>query len=137
MGVASDTYGSFQWGYDNTYGNTTTASTVAGISSFSSTIFGYDPARTIHFRSVATNGVTSVYGSEQTFIPSGAIVVAYNFQNSSLLTIFIVLGLMLMIGIMIKTDSPLSSILFLIIFAYLLVAFVVGINANINSLWGG
>ena len=137
MGVASSTYASFEWGYDLTYGHTTANTTMLGIGAFSNNIVGYDPSKTIHFRALATNGATTVTGADQTFVPSGTIVVANNFQSAILPIVFAILGLIFLMALFAKSENLAVTLVAAAVLIYMYIAFLTGIQANLNALWGG
>lgn len=56
----------FEWGYNTSYGNTSTSQTLTGTGDFSATIGGYDSKKTIHFRAVSDTDGT-LYGADQIF----------------------------------------------------------------------
>ncbi len=58
----------FEWGYNTSYGNTTTTQTLNAIGDFSSTIAGFSNTQAVYYRAVATADGTN-YGASQQFGP--------------------------------------------------------------------
>ncbi len=68
LGVATDCYGYFEWGYTTSYGNETTPQTLNATGDFDDSISGFLRNTTIHYRAVIKVGATTVNGSDQTFL---------------------------------------------------------------------
>ncbi len=137
MGVATDTYGSFEWGYDTSYGNSSTQTTVSGIGDYTRTITNYDPSKTIYYRAIATNTPTEVYGAGQSFVPSGSIPNAFRLANI-LPIIFLAIIIMMLVGALIVAEGLTIPILVTLVLTILVgVAGLDSIQAALTALWGG
>lgn len=82
MGVASDSYVFFQWGYSPTALSNTGLHTVSGTGDTSSTLIGFNPTETIYYRSATTIGSVTTYGNIVSFAvsdgASNAMTILYN-----------------------------------------------------------
>ena len=137
MGVATSTYGSFQWGYDTNYGNTSTQIAVNGVGDFTRTITNYDPSKIIYYRAVATNTPTEAYGSAQTFYATGSIPNAFRLANI-LPIIFLAIIIMMLVGALIITEGLTMPLLIALALTILVgVAGLGSIQAALTALWGG
>jgi len=67
MGVASDTYLYFEWGYDTSYGNVVGLQTVGVVGTYTTNITGYSPNSTVFYRVVTLNGTETVLGGAVSF----------------------------------------------------------------------
>ena len=97
MSVASDTYVFFQWGYNTLYGTNTASQVAATAGTYTSTLDGYNPEKTVHYRVGVQNGAVVVYGTDQSFTvtPASAYhlvsVMAFAFALAAIVALFIVL----------------------------------------------
>jgi len=147
-GVATNLNGSniqvrFNWGYDTGYGHFTALQNGHASSAYTDQIIGFDPNRTVHFRTEVTNGTTTVYGSDQSFSVSGSApsdpsYVAYNFANSAVPVLFV--AFIIFVVMMLAIGGIVPPIMALILMAVSILvgmAFLQGIQALLNAMWGG
>lgn len=133
MGDASNVYAYFEWGYDVSYGNTSSNSTETGIGDFNQDITGYNAGQTIHYRSVLTiNGVDS-YGSDATFEATSAVTNVYRLATI-IPIIFIVIILLGGAALIITGDVEVSAIIALAIVIIIAIAGLDAMQAALNTL---
>ncbi len=122
LGVASDTYTSFEWGDTAAYGNTTTESTASAVGSFTDTIEP-DLLKEVHYRAVIRNGAVYSYGVDQ--------VLSRNSSADISATLIISLGLLVVLFYAITSvmEITLSPIVIILIIAVL--AAVIQMLANV------
>lgn len=114
----------FEWGYDASYGNTSTSQTLTGPSDFLATIGGYDSKKTIHFRAASDTDGT-LYGTDQTF-EVGDRVSAYAILSTILL---ILIAVIMCITVIRLASSPATFLVMTIIgiLAFLIVRAILGV----------
>ncbi len=114
----------FEWGYDASYGNTSTSQTLTGTGDFLVTIGGYDSKKTIHFRAASDTDGT-LYGAGQTF-EVGDRVSAYAILSNILL---ILIAIIICIAVIKLAGSPVAFLIMTVIgiMAFLLVKAVLGV----------
>jgi len=143
MGVASDTYGYFEWGYTTAYGNTIANHIIAGMSSVSDTISGFDPNRTVHYRFNIRNGGVTVNGADQSFSvansnPSSPSYIAFNFTNGVVPVLFVAFVIFILMALALREEiSPLMAIILMAVVILMGLAFLTGIQSLINGMFGG
>lgn len=114
----------FEWGYDASYGNTSTSQILTGTGDFSATIGGYDSKKTIHFRAASDTDGT-LYGTNQTF-EVGDRVSSYHILSAVLL---ILLAVIICIAVIRLVNSPVAFLIMTIIgiMAFLMVKAILGV----------
>ncbi len=122
MGVASDTYVSFEYGDTAAYGNTTTESTANAIGSFTKTI-SYSPIKQLHYRAVARNGAVYSYGANQT--------VEIDSNLNIIVMLIVPLGLLVIIFFAISSVMEITLPPLLIILIIAVLAAVIQMLANV------
>ena len=70
LGGASATVRGFQYGLDTNYGTNTTENGTFNIGAYTASITGLSCGITYHYRSYATNGAGTGYGTDQSFVPT-------------------------------------------------------------------
>lgn len=66
MGVATSATVHFEWGYTTAYGTTVGSQTASGTGTYTYTLTGFDPAKTVYYRFVSTNGAVVTNGAAKT-----------------------------------------------------------------------
>jgi len=117
MGVASNTYAYFEWGYSTSYGSTVGVQTLDLAGAYSYVLEHFTPSKTVHYRSVVRigNDSTYVYGSDQSFSVSTttfslALLISVVFAIFGIVVLFalrgkpiamVIAGVLIAIGIII------------------------------------
>jgi len=138
MGEASGLYAGFEWGYDTSYGHSTTLTTMSGTGDYTKSITGYDPAsgNVIHYRSIVTVGSVSAYGADATFVPSGTIPGAYRLATVLPIIFLTIIVLSLVAGLF-TGSFTIAALVGLTLLILVGLAGLGAIQAALRALWGG
>lgn len=133
MGVASDTYVFFQWGYDTTYGNTVGTQTVAGVGTYTFNLTGYHPEKTVHYRAGVRNGAVEAFGTDQSFKVTPTNV--YNTANMLVLA-FAIAAVVALFVVLYMIVQGAAALPLLIMAAILSLIAVIGISIFVSLVQG-
>ncbi len=122
----------FQWGYDTSYGHTTTGQTVAAIGAFTADIAHFDPSQTVYYRAVVDCDGRN-YSSASTFVASGGIVSGFNLLNAVVVLAYVALVIFVVLAI--GSKSTIVALIVLAVAIYLGEAFVVALQEAIRNLY--
>jgi len=119
----------FEWGYDTSYGNTTSTELVSTTGDFDIGISGYEPSKIVYFRAVSqTDGI--LYGDAKSFV-AGGFAVGHNLLLA-LIPIVAAVGCIYWVFRGIIVDESLTEVVTAIVAASLCITLaVIILNTNV------
>jgi len=122
----------FEWGYDASYGHTTTSQVMATTGSFSATLDHFDPSETVYFRGVAVADGKN-YSSPSSFVASGASFAWFNLLDAVVTLAYV--ALVIFVVIQLGQRSTIVALLFMAIAIYVGEAFITVIAEALRNIF--
>jgi hypothetical protein len=137
LGVASDCYAAFEWGYSGSYGNTTSLVARNATGAYSATITVSDPTQIVYYRALVKVGSVYSYGAQMTFSPQ-TVAMTTNTDNIVRITPLILWVAFLIGGVIstlwgVKSSNWIALAVGLCMIILLMLFFPVAIDA-VNSI---
>ena len=102
----------FEWGYDSSYGNTTSSSTITAPGDVTIPVAGYDPTKNVYYRAVVETDGTAK--ASPRYFAVGGMVAGRNIMNNIVLLFIAFAMVLITIGLM-RTDIDIIELVGVIV----------------------
>lgn len=133
MGVATDTYTSFQYSTDLSFSQSTPEVVQAVVGTYSATITGFLPNQLYNVRAVNRVGAVSTYGATQTFYTSATAT--FNLLDSTIILVVVALIFFILSMMLLPAEIPfIFRIILITVGTYFVLAILPGLQNLLSAL---